>query len=61
MGMSCWGLGKRSEAIVYLESCLSCSKDASAASKALKALIRIAVEEGSFFEAEHHITRIHKL
>ena len=61
IGISCWNLGRKHDAIVYFESCLNNSKEVGVATRSLKALIRISVEESNFFEAEHHISRIHKI
>jgi tetratricopeptide (TPR) repeat protein len=61
IGVCCWNLANKHDAIVYFESCLNNSKEVGTATKSLKALIRISVEESNFFEAEHHISRISKL
>lgn len=61
LGVCFWNIGEKHNAAVYFETCLSNSKEPNAAIKSLKALIRISVEEGNFFEAEHHISRIEKL
>lgn len=43
IGISCWNLGRKHDAIVYFESCLNNSKEIGVATRSLKALIRISV------------------
>ena len=51
MGLACFKLGKNQEASVYLEACVSNTKDAKMASKALRNVLKMAVESGDFYEA----------
>ena len=59
--MSCLGVGRKQEGTVYLESSISHSQDAGVAGRALTALVHAAVEEGNFYQAGHHISRVSKL
>lgn len=58
LGEACYGLARKQEAIIYLESCLNITKDLKLAFKAWKHILKIAIENCDFYEADHQINRI---
>jgi hypothetical protein len=58
LGVCCSKLGLKQESGVYFESCLTTARDVKLAMKALKCILREAIDAGNFYEAEHQINRV---